>query len=135
MPGNWIHFPASSTAPDQYEKLGAHHHMSETPSPEQPTAVQTAQIERTGAEASQAADEQRLPLRPETAPKFAPRALRDSLTAAQAHARGAAHLSGERLSGLLYGPGTVEAHRAPYNQRYAPNYHEATREETAKPRR
>ncbi|HST89749.1 MAG TPA: hypothetical protein VLJ14_15350 [Ktedonobacterales bacterium] len=109
--------------------------MSETPQSEQSAAVQTAQIERTHAEASQTEADQRLPLRPETAPKFAPRALRDSLTTAQTRARGAAHLSGERLSGLLYGPGAVEAHRAPYNQRYAPNYHEATREETAKPGR
>lgn len=109
--------------------------MSETPQPEQPTAVQTAQIERPPAEASQTQADQRLPLRPETAPKFAPRALRDSLTPAQAHARGATHLSGEHVSGLLYGPGTVEAHRAPYNQRYAPNYHEATREDPAKPGR
>ena len=109
--------------------------MSETPSPEQPIAVQIAQSERTPAVANQTEAEQRLPLRPETAPKFAPRALRDSLTPAQTHARAAASLSGERLAGLLYGPGAVEAHRAPYNQRYAPNYHEATREETAKPSR
>ena len=106
--------------------------MSQTPPPERPTAVQTAQIERTHDEAGQAQSDQRLPLRPETAPKLAPRALRDSLTTAQAHARGATRLSGERLSGLLYGPGAVEAHRAPYNQRYAPNYHEATREDPAK---
>lgn len=109
--------------------------MSETPSSEQSAAVQTAQIERTHDQATQTQGDQRLPLRPETAPKFAPRALRDSLTTAQTRARGAAHLSGERLSGLLYGPGAVEAHRAPYNQRYAPNYHEATRDNPTKPGR
>ncbi len=109
--------------------------MSETPQHEGPAAVQTARIERTHDQASQTDADQRLPLRPETAPKFAPRALRDSLTTAQARARGAAHLSGERLSGLLYGPGAVGAHRAPYNQRYAPNHQEATRETPAKPGR
>src|SRR5690348_6595174 len=132
MPGNWIQFSGVLHRAGLREELGAHHSMSETPSPEQSTAVQTAQIERTPAEANQPVDEQRLPLRPETAPKFAPRALHDSLTPAQARARGAARLSGERLSGLLYGPGAVEAHRAPYNQRYAPNYHEATRDDPAK---
>jgi hypothetical protein len=109
--------------------------MNETSEHEQSAAVQTAQIERTHAEVSQTEADQRLPLRPETAPKLAPRALRDGLTPAQAHARGATRLSGEHLSGLLYGPGTVEAHRAPYNQRYSPTYHEATREDPAKPGR
>lgn len=56
-------------------------------------------------------------------------ALHDGLTEAQSRGGAATRISGEHVSGLLYDQGTIDAHRAPYGMRYAPNFAGGTRAE------
>jgi hypothetical protein len=56
-------------------------------------------------------------------------ALHDGLTEVQSRGGAATRISGEHVSGLLYDQGTIDAHRAPYGMRYAPNFAGGTRAE------
>ena len=89
------------------------------------TSDETANAEL-AAEASE--EVQQMPFRGDANERFIPGATYDQLTPVQSSAGGAARMSGRHIASLLYSPGSVDQHTAPYGARYAFNYGGATRD-------
>ncbi len=62
-------------------------------------------------------------------------AIRDTLAQAQSDATGAAKMSGEHISNLLYGAEAVDQHTAPYTGRAYPNPNDYRERDTTSTRR